>query len=298
MEEDVEEIESVVKKPVVKKPVVKKPVKKSVPKTSTMKPAVPRKQRRAVCQEGPETAMDGLASAYGAALSDRAAIKAVEEMLAREAEAASLNQTQQLSSSSESRKRPSAPDSLNQSDQLSTDAPGYRKKRQTSPPQSFTRNERLSTDTSGSRKKPRTSQLPQSSGPIGQFETASPSGGRTPSQQSLSPSERSSSGSPEKKGKNSGWSAHETSALEYELKLIRAEEEARGVLRQNGIQDTELWKEASRRILAHYGVDRTFSACKSHWSRKGRESSGFDERANPNPNMLATSVQKLKGAGK
>jgi hypothetical protein len=95
------------------------------------------------------------------------------------------------------------------------------------------------------------------------------------------------------KRKNDGWSKHETSALEQELRAIRAEENAQGVV--DTLKDTKLWTEVSARILVNHGVNRTPAACKTQWSRNGRAASGFDERFKQNPNMLATSVQKLKG---
>ena len=95
-------------------------------------------------------------------------------------------------------------------------------------------------------------------------------------------------------GRNT-WSEMEQNAIEHEIRRLRAEEASMGLTGKKGLRDTKLWGEISRNLLANHQVNRSASACKNQWSRYGRARSGFDERAEKDPNNLATSVQKKKG---
>ena len=88
----------------------------------------------------------------------------------------------------------------------------------------------------------------------------------------------------------SSWNDHEFQAILYEFQTLRAGEARRGIPRNRGLRDVRLWTAISDALVKH-DVLQTASACKNFWSREGRSKSGFDERANPEPNNLATSVQ-------
>lgn len=105
---------------------------------------------------------------------------------------------------------------------------------------------------------------------------------------------KSSDGSQGRKEKSTAWALQETLILEKILKAIRAEEEAKGIPKEEKKRFDGFYEEASKRLAKDYGIHRTWAAIKNHWSRKGRKLTGFDERLLQNPDMLETSVQKPK----
>ena len=51
------------------------------------------------------------------------------------------------------------------------------------------------------------------------------------------------------------------------------------------------WEVISNRLASRHGFTRSKTSIKNYWSRQGRAQTGVDERRNPNPNKLITSVQ-------
>lgn len=51
------------------------------------------------------------------------------------------------------------------------------------------------------------------------------------------------------------------------------------------------WEVISDRLASRFGFTRSRTSIKNYWSRQGRALTGVDERRNPNPNKLITSVQ-------
>lgn len=51
------------------------------------------------------------------------------------------------------------------------------------------------------------------------------------------------------------------------------------------------WEVISDRLASRFGFTRSKTSIKNYWSRQGRAQTGVDERRNPNPNKMITSVQ-------
>lgn len=51
------------------------------------------------------------------------------------------------------------------------------------------------------------------------------------------------------------------------------------------------WEVISDRLASRFGFIRSKTSIKNYWSRQGRAQTRVDERRNPNPNKLITSVQ-------
>lgn len=51
------------------------------------------------------------------------------------------------------------------------------------------------------------------------------------------------------------------------------------------------WEVISNRLASRFGFTRSKTSIKNYWSRQGRAQTRVDERRNPNPNKLITSVQ-------
>jgi hypothetical protein len=106
-----------------------------------------------------------------------------------------------------------------------------------------------------------------------------------------SPKSRPGSSAKRKKIKSSGWSPREHETLFQSLKELRDSEKVNNI--ESPLRDMKLWTTMSER-LKYYDIFRTPNGCRLYWGRYGRIGSQFDERAEPNPHMLATSVQRTK----
>lgn len=93
------------------------------------------------------------------------------------------------------------------------------------------------------------------------------------------------------KGKNAAWNDTEYDGLHKLLMEQRAHEKATN---QKLLRDVKLWSLMSDRLKEFHNIERSPASCRAFWSRDGRTRSKFDERANPNPNMLATCLQGKK----
>lgn len=79
------------------------------------------------------------------------------------------------------------------------------------------------------------------------------------------------------------WTAHEKSLV----KLLMEE-----VIVEQQVNLTEKkWEVISNRLASRHGFTRLKTSIKNYWSRQGRAQTGVDERRNPNPYKLITSVQ-------
>jgi hypothetical protein len=97
--------------------------------------------------------------------------------------------------------------------------------------------------------------------------------------------------SPSKKPKHAAWNDTEYDGLHKLLMEQRAHEKATN---QKLLRDVKLWSLMSDRLKEFHNIERSPASCRAFWSRDGRTRSKFDERANPNPNMLATCLQGKK----
>lgn len=89
-----------------------------------------------------------------------------------------------------------------------------------------------------------------------------------------------------------GWDDRELQAL---ISLVRAHHNQ--PIGPNGkkpevLRDVRLFELMSRQLQQQHGIFRSAGACKNEWNRRGRQISGIENRKVPNPNQMATSLQK------
>lgn len=79
------------------------------------------------------------------------------------------------------------------------------------------------------------------------------------------------------------WTAHEKNLVRILMEEV--------IIEQQVNLTEKKWEVISDRLASRFGFTRSKTSIKNYWSRQGRAQTGVDERRNPNPKKLITSVQ-------
>jgi len=87
-----------------------------------------------------------------------------------------------------------------------------------------------------------------------------------------------------KREKSRLWEDHEKAAAITLLGEIMDEKPI-------GYNTEKRWQMVTDRLMARFNINRTWAMVKNFWNRRGRSTSGIDERRNPNTERMVTGVQ-------